>query len=169
MSSFARSAKSLESHDIFAITRPSLQGADRPPGSGDKCRVECRLRARTRPSLQADGHGVCGPGAVATAGCVRGNPHVVGDTGASNGDAGVASGVGSLVGWPGNRDQWPFFRAATALFWPAGRPCSQQKRWVLARGFGSTETPAMGTANGAVHGFLLREAGPLKKWLLQEE
>ena len=44
MSSFARSAKPLESHGIFAITRPSLQGADRRPGSGDKCPVECGYR-----------------------------------------------------------------------------------------------------------------------------
>ena len=81
---------------------------------------------RTHPSLQADGDGVGSPGAVATAGCVRGNPHGVGDTGASTGDVRVASDVGSLVGWPGNRDRWPFLRAATALFWPAGRPCSHR-------------------------------------------
>ena len=80
----------------------------------------------TRPSLHADGHDAYGPGAVATAGCVRGNPHVCGDTRASTGDAGVASDVGSLFGWPGNRDQWPFWRAATGLFWPAGRPCSHK-------------------------------------------
>ena len=123
MSSFARSAKSLESHGIFVITRPSLQGADRSPESDDKYLVEWRLRPLTPPSLQADGDGVCGPGAVATAGCVRGNPHAVGDTGASTGDAGVASAVGSRVGWPGNRDPWPVWHAATGLFWPAGRPC----------------------------------------------
>jgi hypothetical protein len=39
----------------------------------------------------------------------------------------------------------------------------------LGTGIRHTETPAMDTANGAVHGFLLREAVPLKKWLLQEE
>ena len=137
MSSFASAAKSLESHDIFAITRPSLQGVDRPLGSGDTCLVECRLRVLTRPSLQADGHDAYGPGAVATAGCVRGNPHVLAILRASTGDAGVASGVGSRVGWLGNRDRWPFLRAATALFWPAGRPCSHRNRWVLARGFGT--------------------------------
>src|SRR5712691_1386301 len=76
-----------------------------------------------RPSLQADGNGVCGPSAVAKAGCVRGNPHAVGDTGANNGDAGVASFVGSLFGWLGNRDRWPVCLAATELFWPVGRPC----------------------------------------------
>ena len=123
MSSFARLAKPLESHGIFAITRPSLQGADRRPESGDKCPVEWRLPARTRPSLQADGDGVCSLGAVATADCVRGNPHAVGDTGASNGDAAVASGVGSLVGWPDNRDPWRVCHAAIGLSWPVGRPC----------------------------------------------
>jgi hypothetical protein len=39
----------------------------------------------------------------------------------------------------------------------------------LHPGIRQHETPAMGTANGAVHGFLLREAGPRKKRLSQEE
>jgi hypothetical protein len=39
----------------------------------------------------------------------------------------------------------------------------------LDPGIRQHETPAMGTANGAVHGFLLREAGHRKKWLSQEE
>ena len=123
MSSFARLAEPLESHGIFAITRPSLQGAGRPPGSGDKRLGEWRLPARTCPSLQADGDGVCGPGAAVKAGCVHGNPHAVGDTGASTGDAAIASAVGRLVGWPGNQDPWPVWHVATGLFWPAGRPC----------------------------------------------
>src|SRR5215475_7121731 len=106
MSSFASTAKSLESHDIFAITHPSWQGVGRRRESGDKCLVEWRLSARTHPSLQADGDGVCSPGAVATVGSVRGNPHAVGDTDASIGDAVVATGVGNRVGWRGNRGRW---------------------------------------------------------------
>ena len=39
----------------------------------------------------------------------------------------------------------------------------------LDSGIRQHETPAMGTANGAVHGFLLREAGHHKKRLSQEE
>jgi hypothetical protein len=39
----------------------------------------------------------------------------------------------------------------------------------LDPGIRQHETLAMGTANGAVHGFLLREAGHHKKRLLQEE
>ena len=39
----------------------------------------------------------------------------------------------------------------------------------LDPGIRQYETPAVGTANGAVHGFLLREAGHRKKWLSQEE
>src|SRR5438132_9192423 len=123
MSSFARSTKSLESHGIFAITRPSLQGVGRLPESGDTCLVEWRLWPLTCPSLQADGYGVYGPGAVATAGCVHGKRLAVGDTGASTGGADVASALGSLFGWPGNQDPWPVWHVATGLFWPAGRPC----------------------------------------------
>ena len=93
-----------------------MQGVGRRRESGDKCLVEWRLWPLTCPSLQADGDGVYGPGAVATAGCVRGNLHAVGDTGASTGDADVASFVSSLFGWPGNRDRWPVCLAATALF-----------------------------------------------------
>src|ERR671924_638938 len=103
MASFARAATSLESPGICVRTRPSWQGADQRREAGDKCLVEWRLSARTRPSLQADGDDVCGPGAVATVGGVRGKPHAVGDTGASTGDAGVANAVGSRVGWLGNQ------------------------------------------------------------------
>jgi hypothetical protein len=39
----------------------------------------------------------------------------------------------------------------------------------LDPGIRQHETPAMGTANGAAHGFLLREAGYRKKWLSREE
>ena len=39
----------------------------------------------------------------------------------------------------------------------------------LNPGIWQHETPAMGTANGAVHGFLLRKAGHRKKRLSQEE
>jgi hypothetical protein len=85
-----------------------------------------KVTASNRPSLQADGYGVCGPGAAATADGVRGNPPVVGDTRANTGEAAVASAVGSRVAWPGNRDRWPFCRVATALFWPAGRSGSRK-------------------------------------------
>ena len=123
MSSFASTVKLLESHDISALTHPSLQGVDRRRESGDKCLVEWRLSARTRPSLQADGAAVCGPGAVATVGCVRGKPHAVGDTGASTGDAVVATGVGNRGGWRGHQGRWRVWHAATGLFSRAGRPC----------------------------------------------
>src|SRR5215831_15037557 len=122
MSSFASTVKLLESHDISALTHPSLQGVDRRRESGDKCLVEWRLSALTHPSLQADGGGVCGPGAVAKAGSVRGNPPAVGDTGASIGDAVVATGVGNLFGWRGNQGRWRVWPAATGLFSRAGRP-----------------------------------------------
>jgi hypothetical protein len=39
----------------------------------------------------------------------------------------------------------------------------------LDPGMRQNETPAMGTSNGAVHGFLLSEAGHLNKRLSQEE
>jgi hypothetical protein len=39
----------------------------------------------------------------------------------------------------------------------------------LRPGIRQHETSAMGTANSAVHGFLLREAGHRKKWRSQEE
>jgi hypothetical protein len=39
----------------------------------------------------------------------------------------------------------------------------------LGTGIRPKETPAMDTAHLAVHGFLLREAVLLKKWLVQEE
>ena len=73
--------------------------------------------------MQAHAPGACGLGAVATADCVPGSRHAVGDTGASTGDAGVASGVGNLGGWLGNQDRWQVWHAATGLFARAGRPC----------------------------------------------
>src|SRR5438128_2385591 len=112
---------------------------------------------RTRPSLQADGHGVCGPSAVATAGYVRGNPPVVGDTRASTGDVGVASGVGSLVGWPGNQDRWPFCALPLRFSGPLAG-LVRTETLSLGTGIRHKETPAMDTAHLAVHGFLLREA-----------
>ena len=163
MSSCASAAQCLESHDIFAITRPSWPGADRPLGSGDTCLVECRGRGRTRPSWPADGHDAYGRGAVATAGGVRGHPHVCGDMRASTGDAGVASGVGSRVGGLGNRERWPFLRAAPRFSGPlAGRV--RPEPLGLGTGIRHTETPAVDTAYRAVHGFLLRAAVSLKTW-----
>ena len=136
MSSCASAAQCLESHDIFAITRPSWPGADRPLGSGDTCLVECRGRGRTRPSWPADGHDAYGRGAVATAGGVRGHPHVCGDMRASTGDAGVASGVGSRVGGSGIGSGGDFCALPPRFSGPLAAVFAQN-RWGLARGFGT--------------------------------
>jgi hypothetical protein len=48
-----------------------------------------------------------------------------------------------------------------------GLVCTEALR--LGTGIRHKETLALGTANGAVHGFLLREAGHRKKRLSQEE
>jgi hypothetical protein len=125
------------------LPRPSLPGADRPLGAGATCRVACQGGGRPPPAVPVDGDGVGRPGAVGTAGGVRGQPHVVGETGASRGEVRVASEVGRRGGGPGPRERWPFVRAATALFWPAGRPCSPR-----TVGFGHGDSAQRDTGKG---------------------
>ena len=71
--------------------------------------------------------------------------------------------VGTVIGVGGEFGPLPlgFSRALASLV--------RAETLRLHPGIRQHETPAMGTANGAVHGFLLHEAGTLQTRLSQEE